>query len=64
MVFLDLLEINLYIDILLSYNINHISAYALTVEPKTALKRYIDKGIIDDVETGNHKNSFIFYSIF
>ena len=29
------------IDILLSYNITHISAYALTVEPKTALKRYL-----------------------
>ena len=31
------------IDIILSYNITHISAYALTVEPKTALKQYIDK---------------------
>ena len=29
------------IEILISNNIPHISAYALTVEPKTALKKYI-----------------------
>ena len=46
------------IDILLSYNINHISAYALTVEPKTALKRYIDKGIIDDVDDMQSQEQF------
>lgn len=37
------------IDIALSYNIPHISSYALTVEPKTALASFIKKGIIDDV---------------
>jgi oxygen-independent coproporphyrinogen-3 oxidase len=37
------------IDIALSYNIPHISSYALTVEPKTALKNYIDKGVIKNV---------------
>lgn len=31
----------------LSYNIQHISSYALTVEPKTALEKFIQKGIID-----------------
>jgi oxygen-independent coproporphyrinogen-3 oxidase len=30
----------------LSYNIPHISSYALTVEPKTALETFIKKGII------------------
>ncbi len=33
----------------LSYNLPHISSYALTVEPKTALKAFIDKGVIPDV---------------
>ncbi|MEM1260101.1 MAG: radical SAM family heme chaperone HemW [Bacteroidota bacterium] len=33
----------------LSFNIPHISSYALTVEPRTALKRYIDKAILPDV---------------
>jgi len=37
------------IEIALSYNIPHISSYALTVEPKTALASFIKKGIIDDV---------------
>ena len=34
----------------LSYNLPHISSYALTVEPKTALKAFIDKGVIPDVD--------------
>ena len=38
------------IDIALSYNIPHISSYALTVEPKTALASFIKKGIVDDVD--------------
>ncbi|WP_047550177.1 radical SAM family heme chaperone HemW [Psychroserpens sp. Hel_I_66] len=38
------------IEIALSYGIPHISSYALTVEPKTALERFIKKGIIDDVD--------------
>lgn len=32
----------------LSYNIPHISSYALTVEPKTALQTFIKKGIIKE----------------
>jgi len=46
------------IEILLSYNIAHISAYALTVEPKTALKRYIDKGIIANVDDCQSQEQF------
>ncbi|MCB0382596.1 MAG: radical SAM family heme chaperone HemW [Psychroserpens sp.] len=38
------------IETALSFNIPHISSYALTVEPKTALESFINKGIIDDVD--------------
>ncbi|NNM19058.1 MAG: radical SAM family heme chaperone HemW [Croceitalea sp.] len=34
----------------LSFNIPHISSYALTVEPKTALKKFIEKGLVPNVE--------------
>lgn len=34
----------------LSYNVPHISSYALTVEPKTALANFIKKGIIENVD--------------
>lgn len=34
----------------LSYGIPHVSSYALTVEPKTALESFIEKGIIDNVD--------------
>ncbi|PNQ75121.1 coproporphyrinogen III oxidase [Hanstruepera neustonica] len=38
------------IDIGLSYGIPHISCYALTVEPETALESFIKKGIVQDVD--------------
>ncbi len=38
------------IETALSYNIPHISSYALTIEPKTALASFIEKGIIEDVD--------------
>lgn len=38
------------IETALSYNVPHISSYALTVEPKTALAAFIKKGIIDNVD--------------
>ena len=38
------------IETVLSYNIPHISSYALTVEPKTALESFIKKGIIKNVD--------------
>ncbi|WP_246454604.1 radical SAM family heme chaperone HemW [Hyunsoonleella aquatilis] len=34
----------------LSFKVPHISAYALTVEPKTALASFIKKGIVDNVD--------------
>ena len=36
------------IETALSFGINHISSYALTVEPKTALKKLIESGTIDN----------------
>jgi oxygen-independent coproporphyrinogen-3 oxidase len=38
------------IEIALSYSVPHISSYALTVEPKTALASFIEKGVIEDVD--------------
>lgn len=41
----------------LSFHIPHISSYALTVEPKTALKKFIEQGVVppvDDEETQKH----------
>lgn len=38
------------IEIALSYGVPHISSYALTVEPNTALKKFIEKGIVPEVD--------------
>ena len=38
------------IDKALSFNIPHISSYALTVEPKTALATFVKKGLVKPVE--------------
>ncbi len=38
------------IDKALSFNIPHISSYALTVEPKTALAAFVKKGLVKPVE--------------
>uniref|UniRef100_UPI003F68EA2E radical SAM family heme chaperone HemW n=1 Tax=Mariniflexile litorale TaxID=3045158 RepID=UPI003F68EA2E len=38
------------IETVLSFNIPHISSYALTVEPKTALDTFIKKGLIKNVD--------------
>ena len=46
------------IEILISHNISHISAYALTVEPKTALKKYIDNGIIAPIDDYQSQEQF------
>ncbi|WP_284652749.1 radical SAM family heme chaperone HemW [Flavobacterium terrisoli] len=63
------------IETALSYNIPHISSYALTVEPKTALHKFIKQGIIpqlDDELTQEHfhllvdkleENGFIHYEL-
>ncbi len=46
------------IDIALSYNVPHISSYALTVEPKTALANYIKKGIIANIDDDKAHEQF------
>jgi oxygen-independent coproporphyrinogen-3 oxidase len=63
------------IETALSFGIPHISSYALTVEPKTALKKLIDTGKIaepQDEAASNHfmilvetlqKNDFIHYEL-
>lgn len=38
------------LDRAINLDIPHISSYALTVEPRTALKRFIDKGLIKPVD--------------
>ncbi len=38
------------LEIALELNVPHLSCYALTVEPKTALKKFIDKGIVPPVD--------------
>lgn len=38
------------LEIALSLDVPHLSCYALTVEPKTALKKFIDKGIVPPVD--------------
>ena len=42
----------------LSFGVPHISSYALTVEPKTALESFISKGIIDPVNDEQAQEQF------
>ncbi len=42
----------------LSFGIPHISSYALTVEPNTALEKFIKKGVIDQVDDTQAQNQF------
>ena len=46
------------IETALSYNIPHISSYALTVEPKTALASFIKKGIMEPVDDDMSQEQF------
>ena len=39
--------LNYNIDILTKFNINHISSYAITLEPKTALEKYVKNGLVE-----------------
>ncbi len=43
----------------LSFGVPHISSYALTVEPKTALERFIEKGVIDNVDDEAAQEQFL-----
>ncbi len=46
------------IQIALSFGVPHISSYALTVEPKTALADFIKKGIIKNVDDDKAQEQF------
>lgn len=46
------------IETALSFGINHISSYALTVEPKTALASFIEKGTIANVDDAKAQEQF------
>ncbi|MDT0558968.1 radical SAM family heme chaperone HemW [Ichthyenterobacterium sp. W332] len=46
------------IETALSFNIPHISSYALTVEPKTALENFIKNGIIENVDDEKAEQQF------
>jgi len=46
------------IDKALSLGVPHISSYALTVEPKTALANFIEKGIVKDVDDAVAQDHF------
>lgn len=42
----------------LEYNLPHISSYALTVEPRTALRSFIDKGLIQQIDEQQVEEQF------
>jgi|TARA_B110000914_G_scaffold226408_1_gene251191 oxygen-independent coproporphyrinogen-3 oxidase len=46
----DLKSCEYNLDLALKWNLNHISAYALTVEPNTALDRFVKKGTIKPLD--------------
>lgn len=46
------------IETALKFKIPHISSYALTVEPKTALQKFIDKGIVPNVDDEQAQEQF------
>ncbi|WP_421823737.1 radical SAM family heme chaperone HemW [Flagellimonas oceanensis] len=42
----------------LDFGLPHISSYALTVEPRTALKKFIEKGVLPDVDDEQAQEQF------
>lgn len=42
----------------LGYNLPHVSSYALTVEPKTALQGFIEKGVVPNVDEEQAQRQF------
>lgn len=42
----------------LDFGLPHISSYALTVEPRTALKKFIEKGVVHDVDDEQAQEQF------
>lgn len=48
----------LNIEKALSFKVPHISSYALTVEPKTALQKFIEKGVVPNVDDEQAQRQF------
>ena len=46
------------IDTALSFEVHHISSYALTVEPRTALAKFIEKGVVKNVDDEQAQRQF------
>ena len=46
------------LDWALDYDLPHISSYALTVEPRTALKSFIEKGLIKEIDEQQVEDHF------
>ena len=46
------------IDIALEFNVAHISSYALTVEPRTALKKFFEKGAVPPIDDDMAEEQF------
>lgn len=42
----------------LDFGLSHISSYALTVEPRTALEKFIEKGVVPDVDDEQAQEQF------
>jgi oxygen-independent coproporphyrinogen-3 oxidase len=49
---------NKNLEIAISQNISHLSCYALTVEPKTALESFIEKGVVSPVDDAMAKEHY------
>ena len=55
---MDIERWNSNLQTALQYDLPHISSYALTVEPRTALRAFIDKGIIEEVNDESAEEQF------
>ena len=50
------------IDVSLKFGLNHYTTYALTIEPKTLLKKYIDQEIIENLDEDIVYEQFLYTS--
>jgi oxygen-independent coproporphyrinogen-3 oxidase len=48
------------LDIALTLDVPHISSYALTLEPKTALEHFVKKGVVDLLDEQEAEEQFLF----
>jgi len=48
------------LDIALTLDVPHISSYALTLEPKTALEHFVKKGVVDVLDEQEVEEQFLF----